>query len=271
MPAFASIRLATLLIAAGCISAPAPAMAQAAGTAPSSATGAEKSPAPAAGRPSVKQTGPDQYEVGGIKFNGATREISVPVVINYKQLPIEYMLVHETGKVHESVLKTAINPSDLQVALLLCHYEPGTEGLAHPDAPKDLSPIKPLPLKTPGANRMKIDVEWQQDGGTKRAPLSEWMLDVNTRKPPPDLDVWIFSGSFVDHDGFAAQAQGSFIAAYLDRAAMINSPAKGNWDDDLWISNPAKIPDEGTLVTLIISPAPPAKQEPPSPNTKSKP
>ena len=37
-----------------------------------------------------------------------------------------------------NVLRTTITPADLQVAILLCHYEPGTEGLAHPDAPKDL-------------------------------------------------------------------------------------------------------------------------------------
>lgn len=226
---------------------------------------------PAPAKPEVKQTGANEFEIGGIKFNGTTREIRVPTVVNYKQLPIEYMLVHETGKVHESVLKTTINASDLQVAVLLCHYEPGTEGLAHPEAPPDFTPIKPVPLKTPGANRMKIEVEWKAGDETKREPLSEWMLNSDTRKPPPDLGVWIFSGSFVDHDGFAAQAQGSIICSYLDRAAMINSPAKGNWDDNLWISNPAKIPDEGTPVTVIISPAPPAAEKPNPAASKTKP
>lgn len=225
-------------------------------------------PAPEAKTSAVKQTGPDEFEVGGIKLNGKTREIRVPAVVNFKQIPIEYMLVHESGKTHESVLKTTVSPADLQVAILLCHYEPGTEGLAHPAAPADFTPIKPLALKTPGANRMKIEVEWKSGNETKRAPLSDWMLDINTRKPPPDLDTWIFSGSFVDHDGFAAKAQGSIICNYLDRAAMINSPAKGNWDDQIWISNPAAIPNEGTPVTLIISPAPPAKDKPADPKTK---
>lgn len=234
-----------------------------------SASSQSTAPAPAATASAVKQTGgPDEYEIGGIKFNGRTREIRVPAVVNFKQLPIEYMLVHETGKTHESVLKTTISPADLQVAILLCHYEPGTGGLAHPAAPVDFTPIKPLALKTPGANRMKIEVEWKAGTETKRAPLSEWMLDINTRKPPPDLDTWIFSGSFVDHDGFAAQAQGSIICNYLDRAAMINSPAKGNWDDQIWISNPANIPDEGTPVTVILSPAPPAKEKPADTKTK---
>lgn len=226
-------------------------------TAPTSA------PDPAATSKRVKQLGPDEYEIGGIRFNARTREIRVPTVVNLKQAPIEYMLVHETGKTHEAVLRTAINATDLQVALLLCHFEPGTEGLAHPEAPKDMQPIKPLPMKTPGANRLLATVEWKAGGQVKRAPLSEWFQNSDTRKPPPDIDAWIFSGSYVDERGFVAQADGSFIAVYLDRNAMINSPAKGNWDDQIWISLPKNIPDEGTEVTLILAPAPPKSNQPP--------
>lgn len=219
-------------------------------------TSAQTPPAPEPpAKSQVREIGPNEYEVGGIRFNGKTREIRVPTVVNIKQAPIEYMLVHETGKVHESVLRTSVKPSDLQVAMLLCHFEPGTVGLAHPDAPKDLTPIKPLEMKAPGANRVLVQVEWKEKGETKKAPLSDWMQDINTRKPPPDLQNWIFSGSYFDEDGFAGDREGSFFASYLDRSAMFNSPAKGNWDDSAWISNPALIPDEGTAVTLIITPA----------------
>lgn len=227
---------------------------------------AKKGDAAPPAKSAVTEVAPGELAVGGIRFSSKTREIRVPTVVNIKQAPIEYMLVHETGKTHESVLRTAVSPSDLQVALLLLNYEPGTAGLAHPDAPKDLKPLPPLPLKTPGANRLRITVEWKEGGEVKRAPLSDWMLDVTTRKPPPDLAAWVFSGSYVGKEGFAAQVDGSFISCYLDRNAMINSPAKGNWDDVNWISNPATIPEEGTEVTLIIAPA----EEPP-PVEKTKP
>jgi hypothetical protein len=225
---------------------------------------------PTEAKPSVKQIGPNEYEVGGIRFNGQTREVRLPAVVNIKEAPIEYLLVHETGKVHESVLRTGVKASDLQVALLLCHFEPGTEGLAHPEAPKDLTPIKPLPLKTPSSNRLKISLEWSVEGTKKQAPLSEWMRDINTYQPAPDLGSWVFSGSYVDEDGFAADRDGSFIAAYLDRNAMINSPAKRNWDDSAWISNPAAIPAEGTEVTVVFSPAP-QPQKAPNPPMPTKP
>ncbi len=217
----------------------------------------DAAPAPdlMAAKERIKEIAPGKFELGGITFDSKTREVRVPCEVNLKQAPIEYMLVHETGKTHESVLKTPCSPIDLQVVMLLCGYEPGTEGIAHKAAPPEFTPIKPLPMKTPGANRVMMTVEWKAGEEVKRAPLATWFQDINTYKPAPDLDAWIFSGSFIDERGFVAQAEGAFVATYVVRDAMFNSPAKGNWDDQAWISLPANIPDEGTPVTLIIAPA----------------
>lgn len=217
---------------------------------------ASPAPDPAAAKAKIFKISEDEFDIGGIQFNSKTREIRIRTVVNLKEAPIEYMLVHETGKTHEAVLKTKANPYDLQVALLLCNYQPATEGLAHPEAPKDLVPLKPAAPKTPGANRIAATLEWKAGGELKKAPLSGWFQDINTRKPPPDIDAWIFNGSDVTADGFMAQAEGSFISVYLDKNAILNSPAKGNWDDQLWICRPDVIPAEGTEVTLILSPAP---------------
>jgi hypothetical protein len=92
---------------------------------------------------------------------------------------------------------------------------------------------------------------------TKNASLSQWVQNADVRQPPPDLDTWIFNGSSIDERGFIAQHEGSIIGIWLDRGAIFNSPAEGNWRDDLWISLPANIPDEGTPVTLIITPEKP--------------
>ncbi len=217
---------------------------------------AASAPDPAAAKEKIFKISEHEFDIGGIQFNSKTREIRIRTVVNLKEAPIEYMLVHESGKTHEAVLKTKANPYDLQVALLLCNYQPATEGLAHPDAPKDMVPLKPSAPKAPGANRLLATVAWKEGGEVKKAPLSDWYQDVNTRKPPPDIAAWIFNGSHVAEEGFMAQVEGSFISVYLDRNAILNAPAKGNWDDQLWISRPDAIPAEGTEVTLILSPAP---------------
>lgn len=225
---------------------------------------AQDTPAPnpakdmAAAQQRIKKLSATEYELDGIKINAATREVRIPTQIRLKQAPLEYMLTTETGKTHETVLTTAVTPTAIQVAMLLVNYQPATEGLLTKVPAEERPKIwKEEPPKNKGANRVKITVEWKAGTETKTSPLSQWVQNADVRKPPPDLDTWIFNGSYIDERGFIGQHEGSIIAVWLDRGAIFNSPAEGNWRDDLWISLPANIPDEGTPVTLIITPATP--------------
>ena len=206
----------------------------------------------------VKQVSPGVYDLNGIQITAATRELRIPCDILHQKLPIEYALCHETGeKVHETILETKVKPIQIQLALLLANYQPATLGILEKLDPKEERPYKDKDTepKTPGANRLAIHVEWKDGDKTKNVPLSDFIQDVDKRKTPPDLDTWIFNGSIIDESGFAAEQTGSIISTYVDRAAIINSAAKGNHRDDLWISLPANIPAEETKVTLIITPA----------------
>lgn len=206
----------------------------------------------------LKKLSATEYELEGIRINAATREVRIPTKVELKKAPIEYMLVHETGKTHESVLTTAVSPISVQVALLLANYQAATEGMLTKVPEAERPKIwKEEPPAKPKGNRANITVEWKVGSETKTAPLSSWVQNIETRKPPTDLDTWVFNGSYMDERGFIGQAEGSIVAVWLDRGALINSPAEGNWRDELWISLPANIPDEGTPVTVIISPAQP--------------
>lgn len=206
----------------------------------------------------VKQTGPGLFELGGIQINAATREVRVPCNVLHQKLPIEYALCHEAGeKVHETILQTSVRPLHLQLALLLANYQPATAGLLEKLDPKEERPYRDADTQpaTPGANRLKIECEWKEGEAVKKRPLADFIQDVDKRKVPADLDTWIFNGSQIDETGFVAEMTGSIISVYVDRNAVINSAAKGNHRDDLWISLPDNIPAEETKVTLIITPA----------------
>jgi hypothetical protein len=205
----------------------------------------------------VKQVSPGVYDLNGIQITAATRELRIPCDILHQKLPIEYALCHESGeKVHETILETKVKPIQIQLALLLANYQPATLGILEKLDPKEERPYKDKDTepKTPGANRLAIHVEWKDGDKTKNVPLSDFIQDIEKRKTPDDLDTWIFNGSFIDETGFAAEQTGSIISTYVDRSAIINSAAKGNHRDDLWISMPANIPAEETKVTLIITP-----------------
>ncbi len=201
----------------------------------------------------IKKSATD-YELGEIKINAATREIRVPCTVLHRQLPLEYLLVHETGKDHETILTTAVSPLDLQVAMLLANYSPGSSGL-FTLLPKD-EPV-PFPETAPAvadAHRVTITVEWKNTKDqAQSAPLALWYQNSDTRQPPA-IDFWVFNGSRIDEHGFVAESEGSFISVYADPNALFNSPAAGNHRDDLWISLPENVPPERTPVSLIIAP-----------------
>lgn len=206
----------------------------------------------------LKPLSPGVFDLNGVQITAATREVRVPCSILHQKLPIEYALCHEEGeKLHETILQTSVRPIQIQLALLLANYQPGTEGILDKLDPKEERPYKGEDTKpqTPGANRLAIHCEWKEGGKIKRVPLSDFIQNIDTRKTPPDLDTWIFNGSLIDETGFVAEQSGSIISTYVDRAAIINSGAKGNQRDDLWISMPSNIPAEETKVTLIITPA----------------
>lgn len=215
---------------------------------------------PAAAVKRMKELGNNEYELGGVKFSSATREVRVPCAVNMQDGQIEFALVHETGKTHESILKTAVNPVDIQVALLLCNYEPGHNGLF--DYEKDTTVKKNLEetkTKTPGANQVQCHVEWKAGTETKRAELREWIRDAATKKAPDDFNYWIFNGSMVQESGFSAALHGNLIGIYYDVASILNCPSPRNRNDDVWLCEQDKIPAVDTPVTLILAPYPSAK------------
>ncbi|HCN78475.1 MAG TPA: hypothetical protein DIT13_14935 [Verrucomicrobiales bacterium] len=220
----------------------------------------------------LKKISASEYDLDGIRINAATREVRIPSKVELRQAPIEYLLVHETGKTHETVLTTAVSPTAVQVALLLVNYQAATEGMLARVPPEERPKIwREEPPATPGANRVLISAEWEEKGKLKSLPLAQWMQNSDTREPPPDLDHWIFNGSYVDERGFIGEHEGSIIAVWLDRGALFNSTAEGAWDDQRWISLPKNIPEEGTPVAVVIKPVESPGPEAPKQGAKSPP
>lgn len=211
-------------------------------------------PDPAAAAKRIKQTGPDLYELGQITFNAKTREVRLPCAVNMIKGDLEYLLVHETGKTHESLLKTTINALDLQVVLLLTNYQPGHTGLFFYEAEEARKRHEATAPKTPGANLVKIELEWQDGAQTKHAPATQWLLTAPQKKTPSDITHWTFNGSMLQPSGFSAALYGNFFALYYDATAIINCPSKLNAVDDVWSPNTPEMPKEDTPVTVTITP-----------------
>lgn len=204
----------------------------------------------------VEKTGDSTYEAGGVQFNSATREVRVPCAINMNEGIIEYALVTEAGKTHESLLKTRVKPFDVQLAMLLCNYEPHPGELIEvlSNAQPELQAIARKKMENPGANKVRLTVEWKdKDGKNQKSSLGRWIHNDRENKPL-EIPHWIFNGSDMGDGNFSADHEGTLISGHFDLAGIISNPSKWAGENGNWLLETKKIPPVDTPVTLVISP-----------------
>ena len=166
--------------------------------------------------------------LGDVKVDAGKRAISFPALVNMRSGQIEYLVVHETGKIHESIFKTSVSPRQVHAAALLFS---GTNGGA---------------LKAE-----KIEVTWKD----KKFEGAELILDKAKKRPLRETK-WAYRGSrFVD-GVFLAEREGSIVAVREDRDALIDQDTPAAADDENWEPVTEALPEIGTAVTISIQFAP---------------
>lgn len=206
---------------------------------------AEAPAAAPAGEPLVEQAGENRYRIGLVELHAVTREIRFPAVVNLEEGPLEYILVKDAGKVHESLLRTDVSPAHLQVGLKLLRYRAGWGRLFD-----HLWPPGEAPLREAAGEEVEILVSW---AGMPEIPLRKAILDRGTGKPM-DETPWVFTGSDVIDGQFQAEVEGSIVAIYRDGLAMINTPHPQSLDDENWCPVAKVLPARETKVEVVIRP-----------------
>lgn len=180
--------------------------------------------------------------------------MSLPAKVKLTDGLLEYVLVHKTGKTHESMFSTEVPPYHLQVAMLLLGgkgADPKILTNAPPSGPisnAELMEYKPKPV--PGDD-VQISVHWKADGTNVVHRLNDLLLNKRTGKAMSN-SAWIFSGSMVWEGAFIAQIEGSVIAIITDISAMFNSHHPERDRDSLWYVREKILPEEGTEVVIEI-------------------
>ena len=65
---------------------------------------------------------------------------------------------------------------------------------------------------------------------------------------------WLSTGSYIHEGQFKAEVDGIMIAIYTSQQAIVNFPGKDRQAGDVWIPNEKIVPEEGTVVKVIIKP-----------------
>jgi len=184
-----------------------------------------------------KEVSPGVFEIGKVRINKQKRTIEFPAVVNMKEGLAEYLLVSTKGKVHESVLRTEVEPFQVHVAMLLLGGKGAQTNFFGPDKPS--------------GDPVTIEISWKGFLSTKRVAAEDMVFD-RARNRPMSKGSWIYNGSFQFEGLFVAQEAGSIISVIADPEALINNPRERRDDDDNWTINSKAVPSVETLVTVTI-------------------
>ena len=204
--------------------------------------------------PAIREIVPGEWSVGKIRISKTKGTATFPVKVNLTEGLLEYLLVHKTGKTHESLFSTDVPPYHLQIAMLLLGAkgaDPKVLTNAPPSGPitnADLLEFRPPPI--PG-DPVELRVAWPV-AGTNVTHRLEALVENKKTGEPMRNGRWTFSGSMVWKGAFIAQIEGSIIAIITDISAMFNSPHPQRDKDSLWFIRPKMLPAAGSEVSLVV-------------------
>lgn len=191
--------------------------------------------------PPVRKVGPGLLRLGEIQIHKGSMSVTFPAVVNMDRGLIEYLLVRSTGKIHESLLRTEVDPYLLNISFLLLGFE-GT------DRPLDAQGA----ADKPGGDPVSIILVYNQAERNQSVPAEGWIVRKNGEHAFPPEMSWVYTGSMVMQGRFLASQQGSIAAVYHDPAALIDHGAPGGESDEIWFVREGTVPPVGTPVTVVV-------------------
>jgi hypothetical protein len=216
--------------------------------------------APAA--PALREVAPGILDYHGIRLDKKNRCISFDATVNQRTGLVEYLLVNEKGKVHESLFATKVMPHHIHLALLLIGLKEDDKSNANemiPPSAIDSAYLHDAP-KLKGAP-VQLSVSWTQDGKKQQAPAENWILNLHTNHPMSP-GPWTYNGSMVEDGAFVADEELSIIAVITDPTALVNNPREGYDDDQIWQIQDKVVPPIHTPVEISITLPPLATTRP---------
>ena len=178
--------------------------------------------------------------LGAVRLDSATKTVTATGWVNQIEGPIEVLACGIEGKVHESVFVLALNPLDLQAALLLAGLKGG-------------EPMAEIGQGPPRGAPVDVFVDWQAgaEAKTARAESFVWNLEANAVLPETP---WTFTGSVVKDGRFKALAEESLVVTYWDPYAIVNLPLPCGANDEILVVNTNAVPPYQTPVAIRFVP-----------------
>ena len=181
----------------------------------------------------VKKTGKSKFSVGLVRGDAVSGTITIPceLIDLAADKPIEYILTHRNGKIHEALFSTAVQAKQINLAALLLGAEKKDE--------------------------VRIEVKWKKNGPDARFPL-EALLEIRDMDPGLEFSnlspSWIYQGSCFNPAGYVADLDGSYLAVIADPMALLGHGGTLKLRrDDIFFPRSNLLPGPGSPVELVIT------------------
>jgi hypothetical protein len=190
--------------------------------------------------PKIFRTSTGTFQFGPIDIDQDKREFSFPAVCNQTSGLLEYALVHEDGKTHESLFRTQVSPKLIHACLLLLKEKP---------QPAFFKFVEVNSSKLIQMPKIEIMVEWKHNGSNHKTSINSMVLNQTDNRELSE-SAFVFTGSRVVEGTYLAEMDGSIIAVYHDNRATLNSRDLNSNSDDVWIANESKMPPKNLPVLV---------------------
>lgn len=195
----------------------------------------------------VERINEQQYRIGKVTLDKKARTVSFPVKVNMRLGVVEYALVTENGKSHESIFTTTANPSHVHLACVLL----GMKQATYKDWPKDHTEIT-------NDRGVEITVTWPTNGPDKVLTLASCISNVDpnySHKGGAEVaaGTWFYNGSSFRNGTFSANNEGSMISIIADGEALLNGLRVGRENDELHAANKSVLPAAGKTLKMVLT------------------
>ena len=184
--------------------------------------------------PTLKKISASKYQFGQIVIDRKESFLEFNATTNQTNGLIEYALVHESGKTHESLFRTKVRPQIFHACLLLLKLPIENRFFKNlwSNEPKQIDYSK---------STLKAEVLWETNGTLFSKSLEKFVYNSKNSKVLKDR-AFIFTGSKKIEGTYLAEMSGSIIAVYADEEAVVNSTDHDSNNDDVWLANGKEMP-----------------------------
>ncbi len=201
---------------------------------------------------------------GGVHLDTGTQTVSIAVAVNRPTNDVEYLLIHQKGKKHESILITQVEPELLNAGLLALGLQPGENAQRvdkdpMPSMEELKSGVSPFTVVPPKGMPVFMTLGWQDAQGQAQQMMVEDLIYDWEGEEAVTGNQWIFLGGRMaafyrgDPPVFAASMEGNLISVcYMEppNHLLTMRHPHARWDANWWVAKAC--PDPGTEAILTF-------------------